>query len=83
MAVRAVPRFAVLFSWFLAFALLVMIGIALGSVGAWLAAIKVEDKNARLKAVEAHINRRCGGTTTCFRSGRIRRAMPSMAISTA
>jgi hypothetical protein len=39
MAVRAVPRFAVLFSWFLAFALLVMIGIALGSVGAWLAAI--------------------------------------------
>lgn len=39
MAVRAVPRFAVLFSWFLAFALLVMIGIALGSIGAWLAAI--------------------------------------------
>jgi hypothetical protein len=39
MAVRAVPRFAVLFSWFLAFALLVIVGIALGSVGAWLAAI--------------------------------------------
>jgi hypothetical protein len=39
MAVRAVPRFAVLFSWFLAFALLVSIGIALGSFGAWLAAI--------------------------------------------
>ena len=39
MAVRAVPRFAVLFSWFLAFAFLVIIGIALGSAGAWLAAI--------------------------------------------
>jgi hypothetical protein len=39
MAVRAVPRSTVLGSWFLAFALLVCIGLALGSVGAWLAAI--------------------------------------------
>lgn len=39
MAVRAVPRPSVLFSWFLAFAILLVIGIALGSVGAWLAAI--------------------------------------------
>jgi hypothetical protein len=39
MAVRAVPRSTVLGSWFLAFALLVCLGLVLGSVGAWLAAI--------------------------------------------
>lgn len=39
MAVRAVPRSAVLASWFLAFAILLMVGIGLGSIGAWLAAI--------------------------------------------
>jgi hypothetical protein len=39
MAVRAVPRSSVLFSWFLAFAILLVVGLALGSVGAWLAAI--------------------------------------------
>jgi ABC-type transport system involved in multi-copper enzyme maturation permease subunit len=39
MAVRAVPRSTVLFSWFLAFAILLVAGLALGSVGAWLAAI--------------------------------------------
>jgi hypothetical protein len=39
MAVRAVPRSSVLFSWFLAFAVLLCLGLALGSVGAWLAAI--------------------------------------------
>ena len=39
MAVRAVPRASVLFSWFLAFAILLTLGLALGSVGAWLAAI--------------------------------------------
>lgn len=39
MAVRAVPRSSVLFSWFLAFAILLIAGLALGSVGAWLAAI--------------------------------------------
>jgi len=39
MAVRAVPRSSVLFSWFLAFAVLLCGGLALGSVGAWLAAI--------------------------------------------
>jgi hypothetical protein len=39
MAVRAVPRASVLFSWFLAFATLLIVGLALGSVGAWLAAL--------------------------------------------
>ena len=39
MAVRAVPRPAVLFSWFLGFALLLIVGLALGSLGAWLAAL--------------------------------------------
>ena len=39
MAVRAVPRPSVLFSWFLGFAILLLIGLAIGSVGAWLAAI--------------------------------------------
>jgi ABC-type transport system involved in multi-copper enzyme maturation permease subunit len=39
MAVRAVPRSSVLFSWFLAFAILLIVGLAFGSVGAWLAAI--------------------------------------------
>jgi ABC-type transport system involved in multi-copper enzyme maturation permease subunit len=39
MAARAVPRSSVLFSWFLAFAILLVVGLALGSVGAWLAAI--------------------------------------------
>jgi ABC-type transport system involved in multi-copper enzyme maturation permease subunit len=38
MAVRAVPRSAVLFSWFVAFGMLLTVGIALGSIGAWLAA---------------------------------------------
>jgi ABC-type transport system involved in multi-copper enzyme maturation permease subunit len=38
MAVRAVPRSAVLLSWFLAFGILLAVGIAVGSVGAWLAA---------------------------------------------
>ena len=39
MAVRAVPRSSVLFGWFLAFGILLIVGLALGSVGAWLAAI--------------------------------------------
>jgi ABC-type transport system involved in multi-copper enzyme maturation permease subunit len=39
MAVRAVPRASVLFSWFLGFAILLILGLALGSIGAWLAAI--------------------------------------------
>jgi ABC-type transport system involved in multi-copper enzyme maturation permease subunit len=39
MAARAVPRASVLFSWFLGFAILLVLGLALGSVGAWLAAI--------------------------------------------
>jgi len=39
MAVRAVPRASVLFSWFLGFAILLVLGLAIGSVGAWLAAI--------------------------------------------
>jgi ABC-type transport system involved in multi-copper enzyme maturation permease subunit len=39
MVVRAVPRASVLFSWFLGFGILLIVGFALGSVGAWLAAI--------------------------------------------
>jgi ABC-type transport system involved in multi-copper enzyme maturation permease subunit len=39
MAVRAVPRAAVLLSWFVAFGMLLAAGIAIGSVGAWLAAV--------------------------------------------
>jgi hypothetical protein len=39
MAVRAVPRSAVLLSWFAAYGLLLAGGIALGSIGAWLAAL--------------------------------------------
>ena len=39
MAVRAVPRSAVLFSWFLAIALVLVVGIGLGAVSAWLVAI--------------------------------------------
>ena len=39
MAVRAVPRSAILVSWFVAYGLLLTLGIALGAVGAWLAAI--------------------------------------------
>lgn len=39
MAVRAVPRSAVLLSWFVAFGILLTTGMAIGSLGAWLAAI--------------------------------------------
>lgn len=39
MAVRAVPRPSVLFSWFLGFAILLILGLSLGSFGAWLAAL--------------------------------------------
>ena len=39
MAVRAVPRASVFMSWFVAFGLLLGIGIVLGSIGAWLAAL--------------------------------------------
>ncbi len=39
MAVRAVPRSAILLSWFVAFGLLLATGIVLGSIGAWLAAL--------------------------------------------
>ena len=39
MAVRAVPRASVFMSWFVAFGLLLGIGIALGSIGAWLVAL--------------------------------------------
>lgn len=39
MAVRAVPRSAILVSWFVAFGLLLGAGILLGSIGAWLAAL--------------------------------------------
>lgn len=40
MAIRAVPRSAVVMAWFLAFALLLVVGIALGGVGTWLAALE-------------------------------------------
>lgn len=43
MAVRAVPRSAILLSWFLAFGLLLAVGIVLGSIGAWLAALSRAD----------------------------------------
>jgi len=39
MAARAVPRASVLFSWFLAFAVLLILALAIASVGAWFAAI--------------------------------------------
>lgn len=39
MVVRAVPRSAVFLSWFVAFGLLLAIGIVLGSMGTWLAAL--------------------------------------------
>lgn len=39
MAVRAVPRAAILFSWFVAFGSLLAAGIVFGSIGAWLAAL--------------------------------------------
>lgn len=39
MAVRAVPRSTVLLSWFLAIGLVLLAGIALGAVSAWLVAI--------------------------------------------
>lgn len=39
MAVRAVPRPSVLFSWFLGFGILLILGLSLGSFGAWLAAL--------------------------------------------
>ena len=39
MASRAVPRPSVLFSWFLGFAILLILGLSLGSFGAWLAAL--------------------------------------------
>lgn len=39
LAVRAVPRSSILLSWFVAFGLLLALGIVLGSIGAWLAAI--------------------------------------------
>jgi hypothetical protein len=40
MAVRAVPRSAVVMAWFLAFAILLTVGIAFGGAGAWLAALE-------------------------------------------
>lgn len=40
MAVRAVPRSAVVMAWFLAFAVLLTVGIALGGAGAWLAVLE-------------------------------------------
>lgn len=40
MAVRAVPRSSVVVAWFLGFALLLAIGVALGAAGAWLAALE-------------------------------------------
>jgi len=42
-AARGVPRSAVLLSWFVAFSVLITVGIAIGSVGAWLAAIARAD----------------------------------------
>ena len=39
MAVRAVPRSAVLVAWFIGYAMLLVGGIVVGSIGAWLAAI--------------------------------------------
>lgn len=39
LAVRAVPRSAILVSWFVAFGLVLGVGIVLGSIGAWLTAV--------------------------------------------
>jgi hypothetical protein len=43
MVVRAVPRSAVLTSWFIALGLLLASGVLIGSVGAWLAALSVAE----------------------------------------
>lgn len=40
MAVRAVPRSAVVMAWFVAFAALLTVGVAFGGAGAWLAALE-------------------------------------------
>jgi len=69
MAVRAVPRSAVLLSWFVAFGFLLASGIALGSIGAWLAAIARADSPPDLAPFAASIGATAGAALASVAGG--------------
>jgi hypothetical protein len=69
MAVRAVPRSAVLLSWFVAFGVLLTTGLALGSIGAWFAAISRADSPPDFVPFMAAIGATAGAGLACVAVG--------------
>jgi ABC-type transport system involved in multi-copper enzyme maturation permease subunit len=69
MAVRAVPRSAVLLSWFVAFGILLMAGIVLGSGGAWLTAVSRAETPPEIVPFAATIGATVGAALTCVAAG--------------
>ncbi|MDP9467831.1 MAG: hypothetical protein M3P32_03715 [Chloroflexota bacterium] len=69
MAVRAVPRAAVLASWFVAFGLLLAAGIVLGSIGAWLTAVARAEAAPDMVPFAAAVGATLGAALTSLAAG--------------
>jgi hypothetical protein len=69
MAVRAVPRSAILHSWFVAFGLLLAAGIVLGSIGAWLAALGRAEATPDVIPFASAVGATLGAALACVAAG--------------
>ena len=69
MAVRAVPRSVVLMSWFAALGILLVGGIALGSVGPWLAALERAETQPDLLPFAAAVASTATAGLACIAGG--------------
>lgn len=86
MAVRAVPRSAVLFSWFVAYGLILAAGIVVGSIGAWLAAVSraeaTPDALPYAAGVVATIGTGLAVVALALLVGTLLRTLPAMVLAT-
>jgi len=69
MAVRAVPRSAILLSWFVAFGLLLATGIVLGSIGAWQAALARAEAAPDVLPFASAVGATLGAALACVAAG--------------
>lgn len=87
MAVRAVPRSAVLLSWFITFSILLAGGIVVGSVGAWLTAIDRAETPLDLLPFAAAVAASATAGLACVAGGLLLgtflRALPAMLLALA
>jgi hypothetical protein len=85
MAVRAVPRSAVLLSWFITFSILLAGGIVLGSVGAWLTTIDRAETAPDVFPFAAAVVASASAGLACVAGGlllgTVMRAVPAMLLA--